>query len=108
MERDYDDAANIGVYIAGSIADAKTIDDLRTQLASAITRAEKAEAEREKLLTAMRVIDTMPVDGCTPSVIESMLRQAKTLAYNARSPREGGPTEPKREKSDRYKAANNK
>lgn len=32
---------------------------------------------------AMRTIDTMPVDGCSPSVIESMLRQAKSLAYAA-------------------------
>jgi hypothetical protein len=152
MERDYDDAANTGVYIAGAIADAKTIADLRTQLtvataraekaeaerdsykkarvdaaakaedvaealkrtddyamrveqhdlvvhpqcrallilaaevrrlSDAITRAEKAEVEREKLLASMNRIAAMPVDGCTPSVIESMLRQAKTLACNA-------------------------
>ena len=36
-----------------------------------------------ELLAALRTIDTMPVDGCSPSVIESMLRQAKSLAYAA-------------------------
>jgi len=41
---------------------------------------------------ALKTIDTMPVDGCTPMVIESMLRQAKSLAYTAlaQSAVEGG------------------
>lgn len=32
---------------------------------------------------ALRIIDAMPVDGCSPFAIESMLRQAKSLAYTA-------------------------
>ena len=43
----------------------------------------EAADEIELLREALSVIDTMSVDGCSPSVIESMLRQAKTLAHIA-------------------------
>jgi hypothetical protein len=41
------------------------------------------DAEIWRLRGALSIIDTMPVDGCSPSVIESILRQAKTLAHTA-------------------------
>jgi hypothetical protein len=42
------------------------------------------------LVEAARTIDSMPVDGCSPAVIESMLRQAKTLVYTALAKIGGG------------------
>ncbi len=36
-----------------------------------------------EFVKVLQTIDTMPVDGVSPYVIESMLRQAKSLAYAA-------------------------
>lgn len=62
MERDYNDAANTGVYIAGAIADATTINDLRTQLTAALARAEKAEAE-------LQILQAVPISIDTPNEV---------------------------------------
>ena len=43
--------------------------------------------ELQRAVEALETIDTMPVDGCSPLIVESMLRQAKTLAYNALNPK---------------------
>ena len=68
------------------------VDTERTMHAAWRKRAEEAERENADLRArleaaekAARIIDTMPVDGCSPSCIESMLRQAKTLCYKALS-----------------------
>lgn len=63
---------------------AKRIADLRARLAAC----------EEALAT----IVTMPVDGCCPSVIESMLRQAKSLACTVLQDR--GAKQPKATASD--------
>jgi len=51
--------------------------------AASIARIIDAETGLAELVRVLRTIDAMPVDACTPFVIESMLRQAKTLAYQA-------------------------
>jgi len=48
-----------------------------------LARIIDAETGLAELVRVLRTIDAMPVDACTPFVIESMLRQAKTLAYQA-------------------------
>jgi len=48
---------------------------------SGIAHAEPGSIKR--LVEAAKIIDTMPVDGCSPMVVESMLRQAKSLVYAA-------------------------
>ena len=60
-------------------------EDQRTDMAvsalSGIASADPGSVKR--LVEAAKIIDAMPVDGCSPSVIESMLRQAKSLVYAA-------------------------
>lgn len=47
--------------------------------------ASAAPGSVAKLVEAAKIIDAMPVDGCSPVVVESMLRQAKSLVYAALS-----------------------
>ena len=58
---------------------ATTMGDQPAVVADMLEQARRAD----KMLAALSTVDTMPVDGCSPFVIESMLRQAKTLAYQA-------------------------
>lgn len=53
------------------------------EIANWLATIDALRAENARLRDALKTIDTMPVDGCSPSVIESMLRQAKSLAYAA-------------------------
>lgn len=60
--------------------------------------AERGRGNLAACEEALATIVTMPVDGCCPSVIESMLRQAKSLACTVLQDR--GAKQPKATASD--------